>query len=165
MKLLKLTALASLCFALFTGISSCEKDSEKDRVNVYTKTDIPMTGAQSVPASASTGTGTLTVYYDKRVKVLNYTIKWTNLSGAPTSIGIHGPAPVGYAALTSAGALAPAIQSITLTGAQASGSYSGNFNVDESKFKQQTLLNYLYYVRVNTATYPTGEIRSQIKFQ
>jgi hypothetical protein len=164
MKLLKLTALTSLCFALFLGFSSCEKDAEKSKVNVYTRTDIPMNGAQAVPANASTGNGTLSVYYDKRVKILYYTITWAGLTGVPTSIGIFGPAPAGYLALTSAGAPAPALQAITITNPQISGTYSGTLFVDDVKIVEQTLINGLFYVRIATAANPLGEIRAQIKF-
>src|SRR5689334_419916 len=98
MKLLKLTALCSLLLCLLIT-SSCEKEAEQKKVNVYSKTDLIMTGAQSRPISTSTATGNLSVYYDKRTKQLNYTITWTGLSGAPTSIAMYGPAPEGYAAL------------------------------------------------------------------
>lgn len=166
MKLFKLTVLASLCFVLFTGLLSCEKEGEKDKVNVYTKSDIPMTGAQVAPVpSTSSATGKLSVYYDKRLKVLSYTISWTGLSGNPTGIGIFGPAPVGYAALTPAGGLAPAIQTIAVTGLTTSGTYSGSVFIDGFAFQEQSLLNYLYYVRITTAAFPTGELRAQVKFQ
>lgn len=166
MKLFKLTALASLCIALIVGFSSCEKDAEKDRVNVYTKSDIPMTGAQVAPVpSTSSATGKLTVYYDKRVRTLNYTITWAGLSGNPTGIGIFGPAPAGYAAITSTGTLAPALQTISTTGLTTSGTYSGSVAMDESVFTEQTLLSSLYYVRITTAAFPVGELRGQVKFQ
>jgi hypothetical protein len=166
MKFFKLTVLASLCFVLFTGLFSCEKDAEKDRVNVYTKSDIPMTGAQVVPVpSTSAASGKLTVYYDKRLRVLNYTISWSGLSGNPTGIGIFGPAPAGYPALTSTGTLAPAIQTIAVTGLTTSGTYTGTLYVDGFAIDQQSLLNYLYYVRITTAAFPTGELRGQVKFQ
>lgn len=166
MKLFKLTVLASLCLGLSAGILSCEKDAEKDRVNVYTKSDIPLTGAQVAPVpSASTATGQLTVYYDKRIRSLNYTITWAGLSGNPTGIGIFGPAPAGYVALTPAGALAPAVQTISTSNLTANGTYSGSLVVDGVVVNEEVLLSNLYYIRIATAAYPAGEIRAQIKFQ
>jgi hypothetical protein len=164
MKLLKLTALCSLLLCLLIT-SSCEKESEQKKVNVYSKSDLIMTGAQSRPISATTGSGTLSVYYDKRTKQLNYTITWFGLSGAPTSIAMYGPAPEGYAALTSAGGLAGPLHSVPQTGFTASGTYSGSVIIDNTVIKEQTLLNYLYYFSIKTAAYPAGEIRAQVKFQ
>lgn len=167
MKLLKLTVLSSLLFSFLLTMSSCEKEAEKKKANVYSKSDIIMTGAKAVPQSASTGSGTLSVYYDKRTKLLNYTVKWFGLSTKPTSIGIYGPAPEGYLAFTPALAPAPAVVNITsgLTAAT-SGTYTGSILVDNAVISEQSLLNSWYYVRVNTsATYPGGEIRGQITFQ
>jgi hypothetical protein len=167
MKLLKLTVFSSLLFSLLLTTVSCEREAEKKKVNVYTKSDIIMTGAQAVPQSASTGSGTLSVYYDKRTHMLNYTVKWFGLSANPTSIGIYGPAPSGYMAFTPALAPAPPIATITGLQAATTGSHSGSILIDNISFKEQALLNYWYYVRVNTSntTYPGGEIRGQITFQ
>ena len=168
MKLLKLTVLTSLLFAALATMSSCEKEAEKKKANVYTKTDIIMTGAQAVPQSTSTGSGTLSVSYDKRTKLLNYTVNWFNLSVKPTSIGIYGPAPAGYMAFTPTLAPAPPVVNVPLSSSvTTTGSYTGSVLFDGTVLKEQHLLNYHYYVRVNTtpATYPGGEIRGQIKFQ
>ena len=125
-----------------------------------------MTGAQSVPVSNSTATGTLSVKYDKRTRILEYTISWTGLPSNPTNMGIYGPAPVGYPALNPAtGSLASALVSISVSGQGTSGTISGSVIVDNVKLKEQDLLNYFYYVRISTAAYPVGAIRGQIKFQ
>lgn len=165
MRLLKPTAFSLLLFSFLITISSCEKDAERDKVYVYSKSDILMTGAQSVPMSTTTATGTISVTYDKRTRLLNYTITWSGLSGAPTGIGIYGPAPVGYAALTPTGTLAPGLVTIATTGLQINGTFTGSMLIDGVKFKEQDLLNQLYYVRINTAASPAGAIRGQIKFQ
>ncbi len=164
MRLLKLTAFTTLLFSFLLMIGSCEKESEKRKAYLYEKSGLAITGAQSVPASASAATGSLAVSYYTRYKMLTYSIEWNNLSGAPTAIGIYGPAPAGYAAITTSG-LAPALFSIPTTGFTATGKTSGILTFDNFLYKEQDLLNYLYYVRISTAMYPAGEIRAQIKFQ
>lgn len=194
MKLFKLTALGSLSFALFMGLSSCEKESERQKINLYTKTDIPGTGAQIAPnPSPSTGTAKLSVSYDKRTKILNYTIAWSGLSDSVIAIRINGPAPKGYSALNTAFTVAPAdsssfnttpytvIQATTGTSsrplAPASGSFTGTLFIDDVKAVEQDLLNQYYYITLHTkTTLPVpgasrfffrwfGEVRAQIVFQ
>jgi hypothetical protein len=164
MKLLKLTAYLSFLFAILLT-TSCEKEAELQKVNVYTKDDIMMTGAQARPVSTSAGSGLLSVYYDKRANFLNYTIQWFTLSGAPTGIGLYGPAPEGYIALTPAGAPAAPIWSASVNGLTANGKISGSIQIDGVALKEQTLLNGLYYISIRTAAWPGGEIRTQVKFQ
>ena len=192
MRLFRLTVLASLSIAMIGGFSSCEKDSEKEKVNFYTKSDIPMTGAQIAPAqSPSTGSGKLTVSYDKRGRVLNYKLSWTGLSDSVIAIRLNGPAPLGYSALdpTFTGANPTAfttspykvIQIFTGTAPKAlypaTGSFTGSVNIDDVKVREQDLLNYLYYFTIHTKTsLPVaapgnflyrwfGEIRGQVVFQ
>jgi hypothetical protein len=165
MKLLKLTALFLALSGFILTNFSCEKENDERRRYEYVKENLVMNGAQSVPTSPSTATGKLSVYYNKRAKTLYYALNWSGLTGNVTSIGIHGVAPEGYAALTPAGGLAPALHSVSGTGLGTSGTYVSSVILDEAVLKEQTLLNQLYYVRINTAAVPTGEIRAQIKFQ
>lgn len=195
MKLTQLTALALLCFVLSASFSSCEKDSEKDKMYAYSKSDIPITGAQIAPSpSPTSGLGTLSVSYDKRGKLLNYTINWSGLSDSVVAIRINGPAPVGFSALNAAFTGAnPTLYTTTpyivlqqFTGATTApfkplypsmGSYTNVLQVDDVKVKEQDLLNGLYYVTIHTKTILPiaapgsflyrwfGEIRAQIRFQ
>lgn len=164
MKLLKLTAYCSFLFVILLT-TSCEKEAELKKVNVYTKDDIIMTGAQNRPVSTSTGSGTLSVYYDKRSRSLGYKITWFGLSGNPTGISLYGAAPEGYMAFNSNLTPASPIFSASTTGLTASGSISGFIYVDNVAIKEQTLLNQLYYFSIRTAAWPGGEIRGQVKFQ
>jgi hypothetical protein len=162
MQLLKLTVLSSFLFALAISFTSCEKEAEKNKVTIYFKDNIPMTGAQETPATASTATGSLTVSYSKATKSLNYKIVWTGLADTITGIHIHGLAPVGYTASI--------VQNILTVKNEAGfpfrgGSYSGTLLVDDVKIKEVDLLNYFYYLNIHTKTYPSGEIRGQIRFQ
>jgi len=194
MKLLKLTSLGLLSFALFMGLSSCEKESERKKVNVYTKSDIPGTGAQIAPTpSPSTGLAKLSVNYDKRTKVLNYTISWSGLSDSVIAVRLNGPAPVGYSALKLPFTVAAGdstnfnttpyivLQQATGTAPRAllpsTGSYTGSYAMDEVTGKEMNLLNQYYYVTLHTkTTLPVpgasrfffrwfGEVRAQVVFQ
>lgn len=173
MRLFRLTVLGSLSIALLAGLASCEKDSEKEKVNYYAKSDIPMTGAQIAPTpSPSTGTGKLSVTYDKRGKVLNYTLSWTGLSDSVIAIRLNGPAPTGYSALDPTfnppTNPVPAnwglytttpykvIQVFTGTAPKAlypaTGSFTGSINIDDVKVRELDLLNNLYYFTIHTKT-------------
>ena len=194
MKLFTLTALGSLSFALFMGLTSCEREAEKQKVNVYTKTDITGTGAQIAPnASPSTGLAKLSVNYDKRTKLLNYTITWSGLTDSVIAIRLNGPAPVGFSALKTGFTVAAGdsnsfnttpytvIQQTTGVSprplAPAAGSFTGSLPIDEVVAKEMDLLNQYYYVTLHTKTIlPVpgasrfffrwfGEVRAQVVFQ
>ncbi|MFN4315017.1 MAG: CHRD domain-containing protein [Chitinophagaceae bacterium] len=195
MKLFRLTAMATVCLGLITGFTSCEKDSEKDKVNLYQKSDIPMTGAQVAPnGTPSAGLGSLTVSYDKRQKQLNYSISWSGLSDSVVAVRVNGPAPIGFPALNPAFtganptsyATTPYVVLQQFTGQTSApfrplypgaGTYSGTLQVDNVKVREQDLLNGLYYITIHTKTIlPVaspgnlyyrwfGEIRGQIVFQ
>ena len=190
MKFLKLTAFSLLSLALVVSFTSCEKDSEKDRVNLYTKSDIVISGANIFPASPSPAVGKLSVKYDKRTKNLDYSLTWTGLSDSVIAIRINGPAPLGYNSLNAAftGASPTSFATTPYNVIQAfvgttkalypsTGSFSGTLSVDGFKVKEADLLNNLYYVTIHTKTILPGsapnnlffrwygEIRAQIVFQ
>lgn len=173
MKLLRLTAFGSLCLGLFISFTSCEKEEEKKKGYLFTKSDIAMTGAQIAPVpSPSTGTGKLNVSYDKNTKILTYSMNWSGLSDSVIAIRISGPAPTGYAAIdptfaptTSTAALYTTTPYIVLqqfTGTTTSpiralypstGSYSGTLQMDGVKGVEQNLMNGQYYVTIHTKTF------------
>ena len=154
-----------------------------------------MTGAQVAPnGTPSSGLGTLTVSYDRRERLLNYTISWSGLSDSVVAVRVNGPAPIGFPALNPAftGAsptsytTTPYVVLQQFTGQTSapfrplypsSGSYTGTLQVDGVKVKEQDLLNGLYYVTLHTKTIlPVaspgnlyyrwfGEIRGQIVWQ
>lgn len=194
MKLFKQTALGALTIALFMNLTSCEKEEDRQKVNVYAKTDIPGTGAQIAPApSPSTGTAKLSVNYDKRTKILNYSISWTGLSDSVIAVRLNGPAPLGYSALNRAFAVAATdssnfnttlytvLQQTTGTSSKAmapsTGSFTGSVLIDNVLLKEEDLLNQYYYITLHTKTIlPVpgasrfffrwfGEVRAQVVFQ
>ncbi|HEY6505106.1 MAG TPA: CHRD domain-containing protein [Chitinophagaceae bacterium] len=175
MQLLKLSVLTSLLFAFAISFTSCEKEAEKKKGgSYYSKTEIPMTGAQSVPATPSGGTGKLSVSYSKGNKTLNYSFSWTGLTDTIRAVRIYGPAPTGYGSATVKQDI-PAFTSNLRTNQTSypyqSGSYTGSVIIDGLVFTEQDLLNHLYYISITTKAYGfaspmlPGEIRAQIRFQ
>lgn len=175
MQLLKLTVLSSLLFAFAFSFTSCEKEAEKKKNgSLYSKTDIPLTGAQSVPATTSAATGSLAVSYNKNGKVLYYTFNWTGLTDTITCIVLQGPAPTGYASGT-VKQLLPGFTTVNPSSAQLKTiqatypyqlfNYKGSVLVDNAVIKETDLLNHLYYLSIRTKAFPTGEIRAQVRFQ
>jgi hypothetical protein len=164
MKLIKITALFSLVCAFSLTLSSCEKDSEDRKRLEFSKTAIIMSGAQETPLSNSSALGTMDVNYRRDTKILNYKITWSGLTGTPIGIGVHGTAPTGFNPYSPAAWTTP-VQSFTLTGLTATGTYSGALLVDGFAVKEEDVLSGLYYINLRTASYPAGEIRGQVKFQ
>lgn len=165
MKLLKQTVLPISLFALLLSLNSCEPDAEQKKVTDYQKQGIVMSGSQEIPANASTAVGTLDVSYTRETRILNYTFRWSGLTGAVTASHIHGLSPLGYAS--------GVVQTFTLgnivkcnaSSTTACGSYSGTLLVDGVIIKEEDLLNGMYYVNIHTSAFPGGEIRGQIRFQ
>ncbi|MEQ1678343.1 MAG: CHRD domain-containing protein [Chitinophagaceae bacterium] len=171
MKLIKLTALPLLIFSLvLVSLLSCEPDAEMKRTTEFQKNGIVMTGAQESPVSASAATGLLDVSYSKDTRTLTYKVTWTGLTDSLSLMHIHGLAPVGFSA--------GVVQNIVTTSNGIfnqktngkftffkSGTLSGTMLVDGVVVKEADLLNGLYYLNIHTATYPSGEIRGQIRFQ
>src|SRR4051794_31007720 len=54
-----------------------------------------LSGAAEVPPNKTTGSGTATVTIDTDLKMLSYTVQYTDLSGPATAGHFHGPAGVG----------------------------------------------------------------------
>jgi len=167
MRFFKLTAITLLFGATFLALGSCENDHELKKTTDFSRTAIPMTGAQETPATATTGMGSVDVSYSRDTRILTYSVNWTGLTGAVSLMHIHGLAPAGYAAGIVQNIITPtnglATPNATLYGA--TGKFSGAMNVDGVAVKEQDLLNGLYYLNIHTATYPAGEIRAQIVFQ
>jgi hypothetical protein len=161
MQLIKQTALSLLTIVFILSFSSCEKESEKDKVTLFTKSGVVLSGAQETPPNPSAALGSLDITYSKGSKTLVYKFTWTGLADTIVGIHIHALAPQGFAA--------GIVQNILTTKNEAlfpfrGGSYSGTLLVDGVKIKEENLLNGLYYLNIHSKTYPGGEIRAQIRF-
>ena len=104
--------------------------------------------SSEVPANTSTGTGSVAATFDTASKKLNWTVTFSNLTGAATAAHFHGPAAAGTnagVAVPIAGTASPLAGSATLTDAQAADLKAGK-----------------WYVNVHTAANKDGEIRGQV---
>ena len=163
---MKVTALPLFMVASLFMISSCESDAELKKTSDFSKTGIALTGAQNVPVSASTALGTMDVSYTRSSKLLTYTINWSGLSGAVTSMGISGLAPTGFGSSTVVQTFSTsAITRCATVSNTSCGTYKGTLKVDDVVVKETDLTNGVYFVSIRTAAYPAGEIRGQITFQ
>ncbi|MBL8862215.1 MAG: CHRD domain-containing protein [Planctomycetes bacterium] len=104
-------------------------------------------GAQEVPASGSTATGTIRMLIDTSSNTLHYQITLTGLVNTETAAHIHGFA-------------GPGVNAGVLYNLPLGNSKVGTINYLESE--EQGLLSGLTYVNVHTNIFPGGEIRGQI---
>ena len=113
-------------------------------------------GANEVPANASTATGTISGTYDTVSNVISYSITFSGLSTNSTAAHFHGPAfPGSNASVTFAHPGFPV------------GVTSGNLATTTNTLTQAQeadLLAGKWYSNIHSTTFPGGEIRTQIFF-
>lgn len=107
-------------------------------------------GASAIPPARSGATGQLDALYDSGSRLLRWKASWNGLSGGIIGVQFHGPADSGQVAAATVIWPAPFGHRYegraTLTPAQATDLLSGR-----------------WYVSVDTANYPQGEIRGQVR--
>jgi hypothetical protein len=108
-----------------------------------------LTGAHEVPATTSTGSGTVEASLDKDSKVLTWTITYAGLTGPVTAGHFHGPALPGQ----NAGVALPLKGDLTSP-------ISGSATLSSSQ--EADLLAGKWYVNLHTAANPGGKIRGQM---
>jgi hypothetical protein len=121
---------------------------------------VPLTADAEVPGCAATDQGdrgvALFTIVDPATGTVEYKVVSTDLPGdivGSPGLHIHGPAP--------AGATAPVIQGLALTGAEVGVVAEGTFTNPE--LVAAALENpQLFYVNVHTTTCPAGAIRGQL---
>ena len=128
-----------------------------EKNSILSKTGLPLSSAQEVPANSSTGHGNMDVSYNKDNHFLKYTVNWTGLTDKPTMAHIHGTAVKGV----NAGVQHDLTSVLVKTTA---GSFTDSVNVDEKAIKEDSLLKGFYYINIHTPANPGGEIRGQIEF-
>jgi hypothetical protein len=154
----------AVLLVLSSVLSGCEKwkdiihkEKEKEEKNVYSRENLPVNGLQEVPQRETPAAGTMSVSYDKKTKMLKYSVNWSNLTGIPVGSHIHGTAPKGMNAGIKHDftALLPKVTS---------GSITNSVMVDGVAIKEDSLLKGFYYINIHTPKFPGGEIRGQIEF-
>ncbi|MXV17647.1 CHRD domain-containing protein [Hufsiella ginkgonis] len=153
-----------LAVILLTGIfaitlQSCSKDDE-DTAGQYKMVDVTLSGAQEVPANASTGTGSAHIMYDTKAKTINYTLSWQLGSATASTANMHFHGAEDGSDTKSS----PVIIGITGFATTSSGGITGTTRAltvaEEAQF-----LGGKWYLNVHSTTIPAGEIRGNIKFQ
>ena len=105
-----------------------------------------LNGAQEVPPTNSTATGTATLVLSPDEKTARLSLNFAGLSSSQTDAHIHGPALVGV----SGPVLFPLPQG-----------QINDFEITLSPAQAQDLKNGLWYVNVHSSNFPAGEIRGQ----
>jgi len=147
--------LSGFLLLMLVALGSCVKDHTP--ADVLTQLALPLSPFQESPVKISPATGTVDVYYNKVTKMLNFTLRWNNLSDIPTGAHIHGTALRN----ANTGIKFDFFDQIPKT---TSGTFSSEVMVDGTKINETDLLNGLYYFNVHTKNNPGGEIRGQIEF-
>jgi len=112
-----------------------------------------LTGANEVPPTTSTGTGTAWIMFDEQNNTLTWTVEYAGLTGPATGAHFHGPAD----AAGTAGVV------LSLVGAEMGALASpiqGTANITADQAAQ--LIAGMWYVNIHTGGNPGGEIRGQV---
>jgi hypothetical protein len=125
---------------------SCNKEEVKKAVDPNLTYVATLSGANEVPANASTATGSATLIYNTDTRI--FTLSVTHTIAAPTAGHIH-KAAVGIAG----GVIYPFASPVSPV------SYTSGV-LDAAK--EADLYNNLNYVNIHTAAFPGGEIRGQL---
>ncbi len=132
-----------LVAALFVFAISISANAETFTANI--------TGAQEVPANASTATAYGRVFVNETAGTLSYTVVFSGLTSNQTASHIHAPGVVGVNG--------PIIINLGAVGGT-SGTISGTAAITPTQLElmrsQQT------YINIHTADFPGGEIRGQL---
>jgi hypothetical protein len=156
-----------------TAVACSDDDKEVlAPVNTTVTFTASLSGANEVPANASTATGTFTATLDTATYAFTYDITFTGLSGTVNNGHIHGPAAAGVNSGTTINfnTLAGATFSFGLSAGTAHGSTTLNAGnqitatVNGDSLRKLMLAG-LTYANIHTTAFPGGEIRGQITKQ
>jgi len=151
MKLLNFFKIISFSFIILFSVQCSKYHGESEQYTV----DSPGSGSQVVPATSVSATAAMTGGYNSTNNTLSGSLSWTGLSGAPTGIYFHGPAPAGL----------NNIYQFVLVKVPTVASGSMSFASVFTEAQEESLVAGWYYYEIRTAAYPNGEIRGQIILQ
>jgi hypothetical protein len=139
--------LAVISFVILLCFNACSKD-RPDYLFAFTAL---LNGTDALPPNNEVSTGSCNVTYDSIANELVYTIRWKDLTGAPTAINFQQPAtdPPGFTNV--------AISSFP---SQSSASISGSVYIDQEH--EADILNNKFYLNISTSAHTEGEIRGQL---
>jgi hypothetical protein len=113
---------------------------------------VPLTGAQEVPAVDTAAKGTATLSYDPATRVVSWTITYSGLSGPATMVHFHGPAAKGENS---------GVQiSLTEKGSPVDNPIKGQATLTPDQAKDFSAGR--WYINVHTHQHPGGEIRGYV---
>ena len=140
-------ALAAISVVILLNFNACTKD----RPDYLFAFNAFLDGAGALPPNAEVSTGSCNVTYDSITNELTYTMRWKDLTGAPTAINFQQPA-----------ADPPGFTNVAIPGfpSQSSASISGSATIDQEH--EADLLNNKFYLNISTSAHPEGEIRGQL---
>ncbi|MBJ6146228.1 CHRD domain-containing protein [Siccationidurans sp. BT559] len=147
MKKLLLPALAGL--VLF---SACKKDNDTVPTQQYSGT---FSGSNEVPAVTASGSGTFTGNYVPSTRVLDYTVTYTGLSGAPTGAHLHFGDAKHKTALPTVPFPTASLPTTT------SGTFSGTATLTIQQADSLTAGR--IYANIHTAANTGGELRANVR--
>jgi len=110
-------------------------------------------GSQETPSRSTAATASLNGKYNATTHTIEYDIDFNGLTAAAYVAHFHGPALAGIAG--------PPIVDLTIATKGVTGKLKGTAIIPDS-MEAHLLAGRLYY-NIHTTTYPTGEIRGQIR--
>jgi len=113
---------------------------------------VDLTGAQSVPAVDTSGSGTAELTYDPATRVVTWNISYSGLSSPATMAHFHGPAK--------AGKNAPVVLWLSKQGSPPASPMTGTATLTPEQAQQFS--DGEFYINVHTQSHPAGEIRGQV---
>ncbi|MFD1874612.1 CHRD domain-containing protein [Hymenobacter bucti] len=144
MKKILLSALTGLVL-----LSACKKDNE---ATPTMQVSGALNGSNQVPAVTASGSGSVSGTYTPSSKVLNYTVTYAGLTGAPTGAHLH----FGDAKHKTAAPTVPFSNLPTTT----SGTFSGTVTLNA--MQADSLTAGRIYANIHTATNGDGELRANL---
>jgi hypothetical protein len=146
-KKILLSALAGLVL-----VSACKKDDETAPTMQVSGT---FTSGNELPAVTTSGSGTFTGTYAPSTKVLNYTVTYAGLTGAPTGAHLH----YGDAKHTTAAPTVPFPPASLPT--TTSGTFTGTVTLNLPQADSLTAGR--IYANIHTTANSGGELRANVR--
>ena len=147
---MKKSYILFLASALALSTAACSKKSDPTTTTTADTTNLSATvnGAQQVPTNNSTATGAFVGVYTASTKQLTYSVTYSGFTPTLAHIHIGAPGVSGSVAIPFQSLTSPIMGTLTLTADQA-----------------DKLLTNSMYVNMHSSSFPSGEIRGDIKKQ